>query len=269
MNSLIRKILFLSLLFISCSLPPILSQTSKDKAFIRAVQEADLSFYYNEDFDKAALQYEAIIKNYPDNLNIISKLGTCYLSVDGRKADALKLLKKASANVVKNDDEYLEYGQKAPLDTWFYLAHAYHVNDSLKQAIDLYTEVKRKTGSKEAFRIEYIDNQIKACRYAIEMQKNPVRISTNLLFPWLSSWSGAKNPVISANDSVFIFTHKTDGVNHIYCSYKSKGWQKPVDITSQLGGFDNICSNSITSKGEELILYMDDGADGNLYSSMK
>jgi outer membrane protein OmpA-like peptidoglycan-associated protein len=267
MNTLIRKIFLFSLFFLIIPASPLLTQTLSNKEYIRAVQDADLYFYFNDDFEKAASLYEVLLKKWPENSNLAAKLGICYLNVDGKKGDALAMLEKAKSNVAKSDNEYLEYGQKAPLDTWFYLAHAYHLNDSLIKAISLYTDVKKKMGSTEAFRSEYIDNAIKACKYAIELEKNPVLISKDLLIPWLKDWPGATNPVLSQNDSVFVFTQRTDGINHIFCSMKTDGWQKPVDITSQLGGYDNLASNSITGRGDVLIVYMDDGADGNLFLS--
>jgi outer membrane protein OmpA-like peptidoglycan-associated protein len=269
MNTLIRKIVFLSLLILNLTSISILCQTQSNKEFIRAVQEADMAYYFNEDFEKAASLYESLIKDFPNNSNIAAKLGVCYLNIDGKKADALKLLEKASRNIVKSDNDYLEFGQKAPLDTWFYLAHAYHVNDSLDKAIALYKDLKRRIGSTEAFRTEYIENEIKACTYAREVEKNPVKISVDLFIPWLKDWIGATNPVISENDSIFVFTRKEGLENHVYCSFKTKGWQAPVDITSQLGNYENIYSNSITSGGDTLILYSDDGADGNLFVSYR
>jgi len=269
MNILIRKILLLSLLSLCFLCYPLVAQTISNKQFIRAVQDADLFFYFNEDYEKAASLYEVLLKNNPANSNIEAKLGICYLNVDGKKNDALRLLEKASVNIVKSDNEYVEYGEKAPLDTWFYLAHAYHINDSLEKAINLYIDVKKKVGPTQAFRIEYIDNQIKACRYALEMEKNPVNTTEELLIPWLKDWPGATNPAISENDSVFVFTRKDGGRNHIFCSLRTNGWQRPVDITSELGGYDNLCTNSITAKGDMLILYMDDGADGNLFVSYR
>jgi len=269
MNTLIRKILILSFLNLSCSCSLLLSQTISKKQFIRAVQDADLFFYFNQDYEKAASLYEVILKNNPANSNIEAKLGICYLNVDGKKTDALRLLEKASGNVVRSDNEYVEYGEKAPLDTWFYLAHAYHINDSLDKAVNLYNDVKKKVGPTQAFRIEYIDNQIKACGYALEMEKNPVNTSKEILIPWLKDWPGATNPALSENDSVFVFTWKENGANHIFCSLRTNGWQKPVDITSQLGGYDNLCSNSMTARGDVLIIYADDGADGNLFVSYR
>jgi hypothetical protein len=48
---------------------------------------------------------------------------------------------------------------------------------------------------------------------------------------------------------------------------KGQEWEKPSDITEQLGGYDRFYSKSLTGDGKLLILYMDDGGDGNLYFS--
>jgi outer membrane protein OmpA-like peptidoglycan-associated protein len=247
----------------------LISQTLSKKEFIKAVRDADISYYYDEDYEKAARMYESLINTYPDNSNITAKLGICYLNIDGRKADALKLLIKAAQNVVSIENEYLEYGEKAPLDTYLYLAVAYHQNDSLQKAVSLYYDAKKRLGGTEIFREEYIDNQIRDCRYALEMKKKPLTIISSLFAPWLSEYPGAINPVLSKNDSVFIFTVKEDGKTRILCSYKSGTWNRPADITRQLGGYDRFYSNSVTGDGKLLIVYLDDGGDGNLYYSQR
>jgi outer membrane protein OmpA-like peptidoglycan-associated protein/tetratricopeptide (TPR) repeat protein len=261
------KIIFLSL--ITFCITPLLSQDLTKKAFIKAVQEADISYYYDEDYVKAASLYEPLLKSHPDNSNIAAKLGICYLNIDGKKMEALKLLKTASVNVVSNDKEYIEYGEKAPLDTYLYLAVAYHENDSLEKAIDLYNDFKKKLNETDVFRMDYVDNQISDCRYAIAMKKKPLTIISELFIPWLKDYPGATNPVLAKNDSVFVFTQKTGDKTKILCSYKKDNWQIPVDITKKLGGFDRFYSNSITGDGKTLVIYMDDGGDGNLYYSIR
>ncbi|OFY66634.1 MAG: hypothetical protein A2Y71_14665, partial [Bacteroidetes bacterium RBG_13_42_15] len=248
-------------------LTPLLSQGPDKKDFIRSVQEADILFYYDQDYEKAAVLYEKIHKSFPDNCNIAAKLGICYLNIDGRKQEALSLLKSASVNIVASDKEYVEYGEKAPLDTYLYLAVAYHKNDSLEKAVFLFNEAKQKLGKTEIFRAGYLDKQIRDCMYAMEMKKKPVTVIPQLFVPWLAKYSGASNPVISGNDSVFVFTQKSEGRTRIFCSYKIEDWGAPVDITRQLGGYDRFYSNSITGDGTLLVLYMDDGGDGNLYFS--
>jgi outer membrane protein OmpA-like peptidoglycan-associated protein len=267
MKNLIRKgIIYLLLIFCSLNL---LSQTSPPKALIKAVQEADIFYYYDQNYEKASEMYAALLKKYPNNANLTAKLGICYLNLDGKKAEALQLLMKASKKIVKNDKDYLEYGDQAPLDTYLYLAVAYHQNDSLEKAITLYTDAKKKLSNTKLFRDEYIDNQIRDCRYAIEMKKKPLTLISNLFTDWLSEYPGACNPALAKNDSVFVFTQNDKGKTRIMCSYKRGKWNKPTDITKQLGGYDRLFSNSITGDGKMLIIYLDDGGDGNLYYSQR
>jgi len=255
----------LTVFFITNCLTTLLSQESSTKDLVKSVKEADISFYYDDDYVKAANIYEPLLKANPDNCNLAAKLGICYLNIEGRKKEALELLKKASTNIVSDKKDYVEYGEQAPLETYMYLAIAYHMNDSLEKAISQYNEVMKKLTDSEVFKEEYINNQIGDCRYAMEMKKKPVRVIPDLFAPWLADYPGACNPVLAKNDSVFIFTQKTEGKTRILCSYKNGQWEKPVDITRQLGGFDRFYSNSITGDGKLLVLYMDDGGDGNLY----
>jgi outer membrane protein OmpA-like peptidoglycan-associated protein len=264
MYLLSRTFLFFFLL-VNC-VSTLLSQEPSKRELMRAVQEADISYYYDEDFEKAASLYEPLLKAYPDNENFAAKLGICCLNIDGRKQEALDLLKKASKNVVTSDKEYTEYGEPAPLDTWLYLAIAYHRNDSLEKAVSMYYNAIKKLGETEIFRTEFIENQIRDCRYAQEMKKKPLTIIRNHFTPWLGEYPGACNPVLSKNDSVFIFTQKTGEKTRILCSYKNGSWQTPIDITKQIGGYERLYSNSITGDGKLLFLYMDDGGDGNLFS---
>lgn len=245
------------------------SQQATTREFIRAIQEADSYFYYYyaADYEKAAILYEPLYSSNPENCNLAAKLGICYLNMDGRKKESLELLKKASANIAGNEKEYLEHGEKSPPDTYMYLGIAYHQNDSLEKALSIFNDYKKSLSGKDAFREEYIDLQIRNCRYALAQKKQPMRIVSELFAPWLSEYPGASNPVLAKNDSVFIFTQKQDQITRIFCSYKNGTWQRPVNITNQLGGLNRLYSNSITGNGKLLIIFLDDGADGNLYYS--
>lgn len=265
MKKAIRKITILTLIFFYFL--PLSSQVLTKKTFIKAIQDADIYYYYDQNYAKASDMYKSLLNKYPENSNLASKLGICYLNLDGKKTEALQLLTKASLNVVSSDKEYLEYGDLAPLDTYLYLAIAFHQNDSLEKAITLYYEAKKRLSGTKIFKDEYIDTQIRDCMYAIEMKKKPLTLVLNLFADWLINYPGASNPVLSKNDSVFIFTQKENEKTHIFCSYNTGRWDKPVDITRQLGGFARIYSNSITADGKLLIIYMDDGGDGNLYYS--
>lgn len=245
------------------------AQETARKEYLRAFQNADMYFYYDQNYLKAADLYEPLVKAYPENYNLASKLGICYLNLDGKTTEALALLKKASQGVVSNLKEYKQTGEKAPIDTYLYLAIAFHRCDSLEQALTFFNNAKQKLAATETYQEDFIDLQIRNCRYAMEMKKRPLRILSDLFTPWLKDYEGACNPVLAKNDSVFIFTVKKEGKTQVYCSYKNKTWERPSNITKQLGGFDRFYTNSITGNGRTLILYMDDGGDGNLYYSTR
>lgn len=256
------------LIILTGSLLPLLSQESDKREFIRSVQDADIFFYYDQDYEKAAGMYARLHKSFPENSNIAAKLGICLLNIDGSEQEALSLLRSAAKNIVETDKEYVEYGDKAPLDTWLYMAVAYHRNDSLEKAISLYHEIREDLADADVFREDYIDNQIRDCSYAIEMKKKPLTILRESFTPWLEEYPDAVNPVLAKNDSVFIFTWKSEGRTRILCSYKQEnGWGRPADITRQLGGHTRLYSNSVTADGKLLVLFLDDGGDGNLYCS--
>ncbi len=265
-NRIMKRLLVFSVL--SAAMMSLTAQETGDKERISAIQSADNSYFYDKDYERAASLYEPLLNANPDNSNIAAKLGICYLNMDGKKTEALELLKKASKNIAASSKAYKKTGTQAPADTYLYLAIAYHRNDSLGKALSLYSEVKKKLTAGDEVQADFIDQQIRNCRYALEMKKKPLRIISNLFAPWLADYPGACNPVLSRNDSVFVFTLKQTGKTQIYCSYKTGGsWNRPSNITRQLGGFDRFYSNSITGDGKTLILFMDDGDDGNLYMS--
>jgi outer membrane protein OmpA-like peptidoglycan-associated protein len=264
---LIKKVFIFSVLLTGFA--SLCAQETAQKDYKRAFQNADMYYYYDENYLKAASLYEPLVKAHPDNYNLAAKLGICYLNLDGKKEEALELLKKASKGVVSSEKEYKQTGEKAPLDTYLYLAVAFHRNDSLSQALAYFNDVKKKLAVSDTYQEDFINLQIRNCRYAMEMKKKPLRILSEYFAPWLKDYPGACNPVLAKNDSVFVFTVKNEGLTQVYCSYKNKTWGKPVNITKQLGGYNRFYTNSITGNGRMLIMFMDDGGDGNLYYSMR
>jgi outer membrane protein OmpA-like peptidoglycan-associated protein len=263
----VKKTFLLAILL--SGLVPLFAQETALKDFQKAFRNADMYYYYDENYLKAASLYEPLLKSNPDNYNLAAKLGICYLNLDGKKEEALSLLKKASKGVVSSEKEYNQTGEKAARDTYLYLAIAFHRNDSLQQALSFFNDVKKRLSPSDTYQEDFVDLQIRNCRYAMEMKKRPLRIISEYFAPWLKDYPGACNPVLAKNDSVFVFTVKNEGRTQIYCSYKKKTWDRPSNITNQLGGFDRFYTNSITGDGKLLVMYMDDGGDGNLYYSQR
>jgi hypothetical protein len=99
----------------------------------------------------------------------------------------------------------------------------------------------------------------------MEMKKQPMRILSDLFVPWLENYPGACNPVIARNDSVFVFTLKHREKPTIYTVLtRQMVYGENLRISHPSIGAIQLYSNSISGDGRMLILFMDDGDDGNL-----
>ncbi len=268
----IRKSSFLIILSILSFIPNISSLYAQEdvpdkKEIIDLTNDADGYFIYDENYTKAAEIYERLLQIDPDNYNLNYKLGVCYLNINGKKAKALDLLSYAAQNFA-DDFKYSTIGTEAPFDVLFYLAYAYQINMKLEDAIRYYKDYQSQLTVDEASEITFIDLQIKACRNAQQIDTGHFLLDKQLFAPWLIKFRNAAYPVVSENDSVFIFTiRETDG-NRIYSSFKSdSSWEEPVEITDQLGRYGDMYSNSIAGDGKTLILVRNNGIHGDIYIS--
>lgn len=266
-STLLRIIIILFLL--PSIFRPVMGQEEKidDREFKHLLSDADGYYMYDEAYKKAAVIYEKLYKITPENHNLNYKLGVCYLNMYGRKRNALSLLKYASDNYV-DDIEYHRESNASPTDAIYYLAYACQVNMKLDDAITNYRLYKSLIGSADPSLIEYINLQISSCERAREIVSAAGAIEPEHFIPWLSDYVDIVNPVISSNDSVFIFTVEHNEGNKIFQSQFRKGeWIRPVDITDDLGKQRDMYSNSITGDGNTLIISRDDGIRGDIYLS--
>lgn len=266
MTNVLRQYLALLIIIISI---PLHSQniTGNNKEYIKKLNLAEGFFIYDQDYLNASKIYKELFERDSTNHNLAYKLGVCYLNIKGSERLSLDLLSFAAENYT-NDINYSASGSMAPFDVIYYLAFSCQINMELEKAIDYYEKYKKNLGTKEAIEIEYVSNQIRACKNTIEATKDGIMLKRRLFTPWMESYQNAINPVISSNDSVFMFTQKADEVCLVFCSRKSgSDWPEPQNITSQLGKYPDMYTNSLTADGNTLIIARNDGFKGNLYIS--
>ena len=69
-----------------------------------------------------------LAEEYPDNANVNYKTGYCLLNTFFQKSDALVYLSKAERNIKGKYSPTDHTIRNAPLETHYYLAHAFHHN---------------------------------------------------------------------------------------------------------------------------------------------
>jgi len=228
------------------------------------------SYYLYEEYELANQLY--LLLDSPDNLNIKYKIGNCYLNIPGEKEKSIIYLEDAvkTASYDSKTESFKE--MRAPLDSYFSLSKAYMINNDLEKALNTlqtFNKLARETTSKGGMKnLEYIEQQIQACKNAIQFKESPAVFSKKTLGYDFSQGSINDNPAVSFDGNTIVYTERRGIVNAIFYSKKEREkWQTPIEITSELNAGEDCSSCSLNSDGTELFLYKTDNYDGAIYSS--
>ena len=217
----------------------------------------------------------------PDNFNINYKVGVCYIYSANEKKKALDYLVKAVQNSTNNYDPFSASEKKSPIESYYYLARAYHINNELDAAMLNYNSFKEKI-SKKHYLFNEVDHNIEQCKNAKLAMENPVNIKITNMGKVINSVSADYSPVISIDESTMYFTSRrvrkdssnyyikdiSDGEHYedIYVSNNYDGvWSEPELLGINTEGHE--ATINISADGQTLFIYKDDNGDGNIYIS--
>jgi hypothetical protein len=243
------------------------AQSSSEMKKIFAKAE---SYYLYEDYELANQLY--LLLDTTDNLNIKYKIGNCYLNIPGEKEKSIPYL-EAAIKTASYDSKTESFKEKrAPLDSYFSLSKAYLINNQLDKALSTlqtFNKLARETTSKGGMKnLDYIEQQIQACKNAIQYKENPTAFSKKTMGSDFSQGSINDNPAVSFDGNTLVYTERRGMVNAIFYSRKERGkWQTPIEITAELNAGEDCSSCSLNNDGTELFLYKTDNYDGAIYSS--
>lgn len=226
------------------------------------------SYYLYGEYELANQLY--ILLDNPDNHNIKYKIGVCYLNIPGEKANAVPYLEEAVKNASYEAKESQFKEKRAPLDSYFYLAKAYMINNELEKSLNTFQTFNRlaqETQSKGGMQnLDFIEQQIQACNNALAMRENPLIFSKKILGTDFSQGSMNETPAVSYDGNTMVFTERRGINNVIWFSKKIRGvWQSPIEITAELNAGEDCSACSLNEDGSELYLYKTDDFDGVIY----
>jgi len=206
----------------------------------------------------------------PNNGLLNYKIGVCYLN-SAWKQKALDFLEKA-----------YKLNPTAGENIKFFMGQAYHMNMEWDKAIQRYQEYKASLKPEDKDKLAAVEKKITECRNGIELVKNPVLVFIDNVGPEINSQYPDYGPVISADESVMMFTSRranTSGggidandqmyYEDIYISNGEKGkWSasrnmgKPVNTDNR-----HDATVALSADGQILFIYLDDMArgSGNIY----
>lgn len=276
--------------FLLCGVPFLASaqggQTSATWKFEEANKLMEEKF-----FNQAAEIWKGLVEAQPENSNLNWKLGYAYMNSYNQKQKALPYLQKAAEKRAGNYGSFNTAGYdpfdsretNAPVEVDYWLAKAYHLNSEFDKADTYYKKFVAEVDDKNDLKAQAAHGleQTANARVLVAQPKN-YQISNvgsviNSEYPDFS-------PVISVDGNALFYTTRRirpDSSNvgvidqiaglpfeNIYVSYKDRTgvWQKPepLNINTPTG---HMATVNVAADGQTLLIYRDDGGDGNLYES--
>lgn len=256
-----RYILFFAFAVLSVHL----YSQAKEKTDPRSLFVEAESYLLYEEYEEALPIYLKLLKADPDNDNLNFKVGLCYLNIKYEKEKSIKYLEQAVKNINPKAKSNNFKERQAPLDALFYLGNAYRINNQLDKALEMYNEFKKNLDP-NIYDDELVNEQIQIIERAKSYLSRPVFfIATNLGEP-INSKYAEFNAVVSGDETVLVYNVKLPFYEALYFSKKINGrWSAPENIIPQLGVDGDVYSTGLSYDGKELIIYRNDGYDGNLY----
>ncbi len=224
-------------------------------------------------FEEAIQLGTGLLKDNTEDPALNFKLGYSYLMTALRKPKSIPyLVKSVELLNTKNKKQNGLF-----FEARFYLGKAYHNNYEFEKAIQVFDSLRTTTKNNEL--LAAIDEEIRQCEVGIELMREPVKMQINNLGVNINSEYSDHSPVISADESVLIFTSRRkryegekieeDGQYNedIYISYnKHNSWQKAKSISENINTDEHEATISISPDGNQLFIYNSEDAGTILVS---
>ncbi|MEO6883511.1 MAG: OmpA family protein [Bacteroidia bacterium] len=210
--------------------------TRKEKRLLR---KAENHFLF-EEYSRAFPYYAELLQTDSTNALTNFHAGICYYYSETENEKALHILENAK--------KYIQ-SDTIP-DLYYYLALANQHENNFQEAITNYQKLISFIKPKATEDIAEIDSNIAACKNGIALMQHPVNVRIENLGAGINSSFPDYAPVISANESILIFTSKRKGTGgkiaddglyyeDIYSSKKISGeeWNASLRLDSTADKF--------------------------------
>lgn len=241
----------------------------KLKEAIKEIKEGDRYYHVASVLHPIALEHFLKAQEFnPNNAELNMKIGRSYLN-SNQKLKALEHLEK-SFRLDSHLDEEIH----------FYLGQAYQLHMMWDKAIEEYTSYKKNIPESDEANHKILSKKIEECNNGKGLAQKPIKVNIENIGTMNTPFA-EYGPVISADESVLIFTSRRDSttgggkdpfVNQfyedIYISQAANGiWSEPKNIGPPVNTKAHDGAIGLSVDGQKLFVYVDDRGDGNIYVS--
>jgi outer membrane protein OmpA-like peptidoglycan-associated protein len=234
------------------------------------LKEGDDFYEQGEIYFKEAIPfYEKANKFNPDNALLNYKLGECYLSSVYKS--------KAMAHLLKAHKLQPSINPKIN----FYLGQAYHLNLEFDQAITWYSKYQSTAmQNPDPYYRDNLQLRIQQCYNGKKVIEKPIRVFIDNLGEAVNSKYNEYGAVISADESVIIYTSRRAGstggkidpmlnehFEDVYISTKNEDgtWAPAENMGENVNTNDHDAVAAISADGQRIIIYKGKSGFGDLF----
>lgn len=233
-------------------------------------------------YDTAVRTFLRLYSADPTNAYINYKIGLCFLKTPSAKLKSIPYLENALKHTQGNYKEDIFSEKNAPEDVYYYLGQAYHLAYRFDEAIFNFNKFRDMVGKWNLQMVKDIDRRVEMCKNAKTITAQPIQCHISNLTDSVNSPEADYSPVISADESVIIFTSRREGTGgktnvtpdllffeDLWVSYQGKygTWTKAKGLSRQINTDGNEATIGLSADGSQLYVYRDDKGDGNIYIS--
>ncbi len=257
------KKLLISIIILTAFNIPVRSQDTNYRESYLAAE----SYFLFEEYNEALPLYLRINRKSPNNDDINYKIGVCFLNNPYEKEKSIVYLENAVKNINPKykENNYKETG--APLESLFYLANAYRINNQLAKAREYY-KIFLSRLDPEIYDVSLVNEQLAACDASENLMKQPADFDAEVLPEKINTRFAEMNPVVSGDESKMAYISKLQFYDAVFYTEKVDGeWGSARNIVPELGVDGDVYPTFLSYNGTELLVYRNDDYIGNIYYS--
>jgi tetratricopeptide (TPR) repeat protein len=235
-------------------------------------------------FYSADLIAEKLLQLNPNSANYNYRKGFGLLKLRKNTPGVVAFLEKAITDIDALYDAYSSNEKSAPVDAYFHLGEAYHLNESFEKAIEMYSLFISKSQKKSEL-IPVTKTKIAQCNNGIESMKKRSNAKLKNLGNSVNTEFADYSPVVSLDGSVLYYTSKRPWPNgesdsyknpqlneypeDIYVSYMNlsdSSWENPTRLNFCTAE-RNEASLAVSADERKIFIYSDSTGLGDIYYS--
>ncbi len=232
-------------------------------------------------FYLADILVNKLLEFQSENANYNYRKGYIELYSKRNSIEAAKYLEKAIKETDKNFDMFSVKEKSAPVDAYFHLATAYHYNENIDKAIELY-QLFKENSKKKSELLPIVDLRIQQCENAKNYISTPVNVYLKNIGNTVNSQYPDYSPVISLDGSAIYFTSRRPWANgeteefrdpidnlypeDIYVSYMDfdSTWTEPKKLEF-CNPQRNEATIAVSADERRIYIYEDSTGNGDIY----